>query len=223
MFSKTTKNTLITLAVFAINFTMVLNANAQYSQIYAEISYGQQELESFGFILNFSDFEDNKDNGDLGSYAIGRRFNDNVAAELSYVKFGSFESEITGFSPIEEFDDNNVLISSTPRVPDFAEFEMSAVQISVIGSIAWGRRLNFFVKGGLSQANISAKVINNNFGFTARGSESGTGLHFGAGVVVNITRSFAIEIEYQVFDISNTLLFENLDVQTTTLGLRYNF
>jgi len=58
MFSKYTKIAPITLAAFIINMAIALNADAQYSQIYAEISYGQLELDSFEQFPSYSDFEE---------------------------------------------------------------------------------------------------------------------------------------------------------------------
>lgn len=155
--------------------------------------------------------------------AVGRRLNDNFAVEIGYFDFGNFESEITSFFPVPVFGSMNQIIGTIPSVPDLAEFEMSSVQISIIGSLNWGQRFKFFVKGGISEGNITVKFIDNNFNFSGRASEGGSGLHFGAGMVVNVTRSIALELEYQVSDLSNSLLSGNVELQTTTIGLRYKF
>jgi len=223
MFSKYTKIASITLAVFIVNMAIALNAHAQYSQIYVEVSYGQLALDDFEFFFDYSDFEDESGNDEVVGFAVGRRFNDNIAVEIGYFDFGSFESEITSFLPVPEFDDMGVVVALHPSVPDFSEFKISSVQMSIIGSLHWGQRFTFFVKGGISQGNVTVKFFDNNFNFVGRGSESGSGLHFGAGMMVNITRSIALELEYQASNISNSLLVDNIAMQTTTIGLRYNF
>ncbi|GAB1266834.1 hypothetical protein NBRC116493_00870 [Aurantivibrio infirmus] len=223
MFSKEAKITSIILAALALNLLFVLKANAQYSNIYVELSYGKQEVSDFEFFLNFSDFKDEGENDKVAGLAVGRKFNDNLSAEISYFKFDNVTSEITSFFPVPVFDSMGNIVSTIPSVPDFAEFELSSVQVSVIGNLRLGNRFNVFAKGGLSQGNITAKFTDNNFGGVGRASESGSGIHFGVGIVFNVTRSLALEFEYQTFDFGNNLFVDNVDVDTTTFGIRYIF
>jgi len=190
---------LIVLSMFA------LPAYSQYSGYYGEVFYGSGNTE-FKFFTDLSDYD-----GDTDFYGltIGKKFNDNVAAEVTYADLGNSESVI-----------------SDPIIATLnAQFEAKALAISAIGTYPLGRRWDVFGKFGINQWDLEAKVTDNTSTppVTLSGDDRGTGINYGIGVQYRITPRYSIKLEYLVYQLNSVLFEDDVVVGGGSVALRFNY
>jgi opacity protein-like surface antigen len=195
-----------------LGFVLILMAigiaphtHAQYSGYYVEGFYGSGNAE-FNFFTDLSDFD-----GDANFYGItvGRVFNDNVAAEVSYVDFGDSESVI-----------NDPVIATLD-----AQLEAQAISVTLVGNYPFSRYWTAFGKIGFNQWDLEASVTDNTSAppITLSGEDRGSGFNYGVGLQYRITPSYAIKLEYRIYQLNPELFEDDVVIGGATVALRFNY
>ena len=179
-------------------------AYSQYSGYYGELFYGSGDTQ-FKF---FSDIPKFDSDSDFVCITVGRRFNDNLAAEVSYVDHGESEASIA-----------NTIVTLDGVI------ESKAFSISAIGSYPFNRNWTLFGKFGLNQWSLDASITDVRFipSLTLSGDDRGTGINFGAGVEYRFTPSYSIRLEYLTYLLNSGLFEDDVAVNGATVALRYNY
>lgn len=198
------KQTLILFITVMIGLN-VSPAFAQYSGYYGEGFYGSGDTE-FNFFTDLSDF-----NGDSNFYGItiGRTFNDNVAFEVSYIRFGESESVI-----------------ANPAVATLdSKFSAQALALTFVGNYPINRSWTVSGKLGINQWDLDAEVVDNTSVPALRfaGKDRGTGINYGIGAQYRITPSYSIKLEYLVYELNPELFADDVVIGGPTVALRFNY
>jgi opacity protein-like surface antigen len=194
-------------SLFALTLITIGTASftqAQYSGYYVEGFYGSGNTE-FNFFTDLSDFD-----GDNNFYGItiGRAFNDNVAAEVSLVDFGNAESSIS--DPVVATVD--------------AELKARAIAVTLVGNYPFSRYWTAFGKIGFNQWDLEASAVNTTGEpFPLSGEDRGSGFNYGIGLRYRITPSYAVKIEYQVYQLNPELFDGDVVIGGATIALRFNY
>ena len=191
--------------VISLLGAMATPAFAQYSGYYGEVFYGSGDTK-FSFFSDLSDFEGDSD---FYGLTIGRRFNDNIAAEVSYVELGESDAVIS--DPIIATLDSQV--------------KSRALSISAIGNYPINRYFNVFAKFGINQWDLNASVTDDRFipSVTLKGDDSGTGLNYGVGIVYQFVPSYSIKLEYLTYLLNTELFGDDIAIGGATVAFRYNY
>lgn len=180
-------------------------AQAQYSGFYGELFYGSGNTQ-FEFFNDLSDFDNDND---FYGITVGRTFNDNIAAEVSYVDFGNPESVI-----------------SNPAIATLdAEIKARSLTISLLGTYPLSRSWVLSGKLGLNQWDLDASVTDNSASppVTLSGEDQGSGFNYGVGLQYRLTPTYSIKISYQVYQLNPELFADDVVISGATVALRYNY
>jgi OOP family OmpA-OmpF porin len=146
------------------------------------------------------------------SFGGGYKLNNNFAIELAYRDLGEISEGYSENLGGGDYFSEEVTLSAT------------AVQISVVGSLALGEAAKLY--GRVGMADLEAEVAYNyeesieGWEYTESESESNSKNKavFGAGLSYSFTPAFALRAEY-----SQYAEWEDITVSSTTIGLTYQF
>lgn len=163
------------LCMALVGTTAVNVAQAAESGVYLGLDAGQAEAHKYCDNITNCDSADTTVRGE-----VGYQFNDNLGAELGYTSFGT----------LFKANDNNVN----------AKQDASAWTASALGTLPIAERFGVFGRLGFARYNVS------NSG-TVQGvpveDKNTTKPYFGAGVKFDLTSSWMLRAEYQLYtDIS---------------------
>lgn len=180
-------------------------ARAQYSGYYGEGFFGSGTTQ-FNFFTDLSDFE-----GDSEFYGltVGRVFNDNFAAEVTYVELG--DSQATISDPVIATLDSDI--------------ESWAIAATAVGTYPFNRYFTVFGKFGFNQWSLDAAVTDNRFNsqVTLSAKDRGTGINYGVGMQYRFTPRYAIKLEYLIYQLNPELFSEDVAIGGATVALRFNY
>lgn len=192
--------------VFAfVCLSVSLSTQAQYSGYYFEGFYGSGTTE-FKFLNDLSDFSSDSD---FYGLTVGRRFNDNVSVEASYVDLGESQS-----------------IISDPLIATFnAGIDARAIALTLVGTYPLNRYWTVFGKLGFNQWDLEVSAVDERFvpnlGLSAE--DRGSGINYGAGVQYRITPTYAIKVEYVVYQLNPEVFSDDVPMGGATIALRFNY
>lgn len=178
---------------------------AQFSGYYGEGFYGSGTTE-FEFFTDLSDFDGDSD---FFGLTVGRTFNDNLAAEISYIELGESDAVI-----------------SNPAIATLnAQIESRAIAFTAVGTYPINRYFTAFGKLGFNQWKLDASVVDTRFGstLTLSGDDRGTGINYGLGMQYRLTPSYALKLEYLVYQLNPELFADDVVTGGLTIALRFNY
>lgn len=134
----------------------------------------------------------------------GYRINENVAFEVAYADFGSFDAVTTVTSPI------------TAR--NRGEFETTALLLDAVGILPLGDKHEIFGKVGLAVWEIDVDISGTPGGarLSPGFDEDGSDLHYGAGVAAHLTDTVTLRAEWEAVDLDK-------DLYAWSIGIQFNF
>lgn len=106
-------------------------------------------------------------------------------------------------------------------------FDVTALQVSAIGSVHWGQLFEGYVKAGLAQYSLDGRQVFDDLRTdavrTRDVSASGSDYLLGAGLAIKPSPQWRVRIEYQYFGIDRDFLHARGDpsIDTFAIGLDY--
>lgn len=144
---------------------------------------------------------------DLDGIVVGYRFNDNFEVQIGYVSPDDFKDQWAepGFEPV----------SRTLSVSGFNFGGVAKYPIT--------RRWHIFGTLGLMQLDVDVDIHSLVSSGAVTYSQNTSGLYYGVGTLVELTRQFGLSLEYKMMNISAGRNFDDVDMDGFTVGLQFSF
>lgn len=213
---------------------------AQFSGYYLELSGGPSttDVEVIPPLFDAANVaSDFSADSNMASLVTGLRFNDTISVEVGYTDYGTFSDSAslsgilqgTNIDPVS--GDATDLVSSAFFSAE-AEYEATALTISVIGNWPLSRRWKAYGKLGLAAWNAETELVGTvvqtgdverTRDVFAEFSESGSSFFYSAGLSHRFNLSYGVKLEYQRFRLETDLFSSDANIDSLSVGLRLYF
>lgn len=209
----------------AFTATTLLTGNAVAAGAYVGVSVGQADVGDLteaidadlvdlrNYPVIVSSTSDDKDTA--FKVFTGFAINDNLAVEIAYTDLGEASGDLisTNGANAEQQTENG---------------EVTAIVLDIVGALPFSEQVSGFVKIGAAQTKVDWSYTfddtNGNDGSDSKTVKK-TGLHYGAGVGVDVASNINLFAEYEVYQVEgdfDTFKYD-ADIKAVNLGAKLKF
>ena len=194
-------------------------AHAQYSGYYVGLFSGNVDVDTtLAYLVDITPpsatvpelavvYGPARGDTDLDGLVIGYQFNDNFEVQIGYLSPEDFEDQWAepGFEPVSR------------------GLSISGFNFGGVAKYPIMRRWHVFGTFGLMQLDVDVDIRSLVSPGAVTYSQNSSGLYYGAGTLVELTRQFALSAEYKFIRISAGNFFDDVDMDGLTVGLQFSF
>lgn len=197
-------------AAFAGNFYVGLGfGQTDAGDIADELIAGQRKFASYPTIT----IESVEDDDTAFKIMAGFALNQNFAVELSYADLGETVTEVTSTDVVDTDSQKDMI-------------EVTAISLDMIGTLPITNKFSAFAKAGLTRTSLDYSYeYTDTFGAykeSGGSSDDKIGLHYGAGLGVQVIPALNVFAEYEVYQVKAGDDYKE-DLASINVGARYAF
>lgn len=213
---------------------------AQFSGYYLELSGGPSttDIELIPPLFDEANVaSDFSADSNMASLVAGLRFNDTISAEAGYTDYGTFSNSasLSGtlfYVNTDPVTEERTLLQSNALLSTEAEYEATALTVSLIGSWPLSRRWKAYGKLGLAAWSAETELVGSvvetgdiqrTRDVSADFSDSGSSFFYSAGLSYRFNLSYGVKLEYQRFRLESDLFSSDAHIDSLSVGLRLYF
>jgi OOP family OmpA-OmpF porin len=212
------------------------SASAQFGGYYVELSGGpaNSSVEPIPPLSEGTAVSEMEADSTMFALTTGLRFSDNISVEVGYADYGNFSGSATAidtvfFQGADPVTQEPVIRQANAFVESEAEYELSAVTASVLGSWPFSRRWAVYGELGIiawqAESELAGTLtytgdIQDVRRFTADFSDSGSSFFYSAGLSYRFNLSYGVRLEYQQLKFEPDIFSSDVDLANVSLGVR---